>query len=162
MKNLAEFKRRCVPGALLEIEHFITPGIKRVRVIANKTKDLECQREDGKPSYLSWGRAAEWEFSQDAATRFGFKQGERFKVMTVRFVVEETTPERVPSGHENNLQTIIKAAKNDDLILIHVRQKSGNYVTVLAATNRVGNNIDIVPLAKLFDGNPYEELEPPN
>jgi hypothetical protein len=66
------------------------------------------------------------------------------------------------TGYKPNFETIKRAAANDDLALIHCKDKAtGKNVAVLAAVAFDGQTYNISPLAKLFDGNPYDELLPP-
>jgi len=68
----------------------------------------------------------------------------------------------IPKGYKANLDTIIRAAKNGDLCLMECTDKAtGKGVIALCAAGRDGNEIVMAPLAKLFDANPYDELNPP-
>lgn len=68
----------------------------------------------------------------------------------------------IPKGHRANLETIIRAAKNGDLCVMECTDKAtGKPVIALCAAGRNGKEIVMSPLAKMFDGNPYEELDPP-
>jgi len=68
----------------------------------------------------------------------------------------------IPIGHHSNLATIIAAARNNDLCLMECRDAAtGETVIALCAAHREGKEIVFSPLAKLFNGNPYEELTPP-
>lgn len=65
-----------------------------------------------------------------------------------------------------NFQTLLDAAKNDRLALVEcTHAETGEPVAVLAAINfNEGDpegEYQIVPLAKQFGGDPYEELNPP-
>jgi hypothetical protein len=64
---------------------------------------------------------------------------------------------------KTNLKTLIKAAKNDGLALLECTDaKTGKQVSVICAIYRDQDRyINLVPLAKQFDGNPYDELIPP-
>lgn len=65
-------------------------------------------------------------------------------------------------GDKPNLDTIIRAAKAGDLCVMRLDTKDGKQVSVICALPRSGPNAGCIsPLAKLFDDNPYEELEPP-
>jgi hypothetical protein len=67
------------------------------------------------------------------------------------------------SGDRSNFETLQRAAGNGDLALIETTDKAtGKYVAVVAAVwrNEVGE-YEIVPIARLFAGNPYDELNPP-
>jgi hypothetical protein len=65
-------------------------------------------------------------------------------------------------GAKINLMTIIQAAKADHLALMECRDKiTGEIVAVVCAVNEVDGEFEMVPMARLFDRNPYEVLEPP-
>ncbi len=68
----------------------------------------------------------------------------------------------IAKGYKANFRTIKLAASRGDLALIECADKqSGKTVIALAAISREGDDYVITPLAKMFDDNPYEELEPP-
>jgi Family of unknown function (DUF6117) len=71
---------------------------------------------------------------------------------------------KIPKGHKANLETLIRAAKAGRLVLLDCQEKSTSKpVTVLACVSDAPNGeFDLIPFARLFDGNPYEELNPPN
>jgi Family of unknown function (DUF6117) len=71
----------------------------------------------------------------------------------------------IPVGYIANFETILRAAKNEDLALVECTNKqTGEPVYVVAAIGGVGpdDKMEVVPLALLFDGNPYEMLIPPS
>lgn len=63
-----------------------------------------------------------------------------------------------------NFQSLVRAAKADDIALLDCTDaKTGAVVVALCAVNRRRDGeIDIVPIARMIDGNPYEELVPPS
>lgn len=62
----------------------------------------------------------------------------------------------------DSYKTLCQASSRDRLCLVECTERaSGQLVYVVAAVNQVGEDIELVPLARLFDGNPYEELAPP-
>jgi hypothetical protein len=67
-------------------------------------------------------------------------------------------------GHKENLQTIIRAAKEGCLGLVECRVKAtGEVVAVLTAFGPEKDGaVAFTPFAVLPNGNPYELLEPPN
>lgn len=68
----------------------------------------------------------------------------------------------IPKGYRANLNTIIAAAKNGDLCIMECTDKAtGKTVITLCAAERKDGQVQMTPLAKMFDGNPYEELDPP-
>lgn len=75
----------------------------------------------------------------------------------------EGIPDLKLSQHDiNNFQTILAAARNDDLCIVSCTDKhTGKPVTVLCATAHKDGMIDLVPMARFFDSNPYECLIPP-
>lgn len=67
----------------------------------------------------------------------------------------------IPKGHKNNFETLKLAAANGDLALMECRSSAtGSSVMVICAVNRCQGEFYFVPVAKLFDGNPYEEVIP--
>jgi hypothetical protein len=67
----------------------------------------------------------------------------------------------ISKGHKNNFDTLKQAAANGDLALMECHCSStGKPVTVICAVNRIRNEFEFVPVARLFDGNPYEEVIP--
>ena len=67
----------------------------------------------------------------------------------------------VPAGHRANLETIYRAARNNDLAVMEVNRKgSSEPAHLLVAVARDGDEFDITPLAQLFDDNPFEQFTP--
>jgi hypothetical protein len=66
-------------------------------------------------------------------------------------------------GYRDNYNTLLRAAANKDLALMACTDRTtGKDVAVLCAVQPGGEGtLEFVPLAKLFDGNPYDELLPP-
>ena len=68
----------------------------------------------------------------------------------------------IGKGDKQNFETLIKAAKHDDLALLECQDiTTGENRSVLCAVNRSQDGFEFIPLAKLFAANPYEELRPP-
>jgi len=68
----------------------------------------------------------------------------------------------IAQGYKDNFNTLLRAASNEDLCIMECIDKgTGKPVTVVCASYEEGDEIVMVPLAKMFDGNPYDELEPP-
>jgi hypothetical protein len=66
-------------------------------------------------------------------------------------------------GERANYQTLLRASDNGDLALIECTERAtGRRVAVLAAIAFNGDEYVITPLARLFDSNPYEDLDPPS
>lgn len=74
----------------------------------------------------------------------------------------------IPVGHKANLQTIINAAKAGRLAAMEcTEQVSGKVVHALCVVNHLEVDegkfeYEFLPIAKFFDGNPFEELNPPS
>ena len=70
----------------------------------------------------------------------------------------------IAPGYKDNFQTILKAAKNDDLCLLECTDAAtGKPVMVICAVMRNSDDsLQLAPFAKMFDGNPYEEVIPPS
>lgn len=69
----------------------------------------------------------------------------------------------IAPGYKDNFATIIKAAKNDDLCLLECTDAAtGRPVIVICAVmQHEDGTFQLAPFAKMFDGNPYEEVTPP-
>ena len=71
----------------------------------------------------------------------------------------------INDAHKQNFGMLVEAVKNDDVCLVECKDaKSGTLVIAVCAvqtTSKEDEEFQIVPLAKLFDGDPYEELIPP-
>lgn len=61
-----------------------------------------------------------------------------------------------------NYETLVDAATAGRLALVECTDKEGNVVPTLCAMNFDGEGVEMVPLASLFTGNPYEQLTPPD
>ncbi|HQA79243.1 MAG TPA: DUF6117 family protein [Methanoregulaceae archaeon] len=70
----------------------------------------------------------------------------------------------IAKGYKTNFETLKRAVKNNDACIVECRDKeTGKPVIALCAVSidpKTREHI-LAPLAKLFDGNPYEELIPP-
>ena len=66
-------------------------------------------------------------------------------------------------GHRMQFETLRKAFAAGDVALLECQDvATGKPVAVIVALNRDGEKIAFVPFARLFNGNPYEELNPPD
>lgn len=66
-------------------------------------------------------------------------------------------------GHKFNLRTLILAAKNDDLCLLEcIDRATGKTVIAVCAVSDEPDGEHYIPLAKMFDNSPYDELDPPD
>lgn len=73
------------------------------------------------------------------------------------------TPPRLNEAYKHNFQTLLRAAEEDDLVLASCLDvATGEPRAVICATYQDDEGmIVIAPLAKLFDGDPYDEVRPP-
>lgn len=70
----------------------------------------------------------------------------------------------IAKSYKANFETLLKTMANGDTLLMECKDaKTGKLVVVVCAYYQDAKTEEIVtvPLAKLFDGNPYEELIPP-
>lgn len=69
----------------------------------------------------------------------------------------------IGEAYRANFETMLRAFENGDVALLECTDKAtGKTVIALVAVQHEDNgDFAMVPLAKMFDGNPYEELEPP-
>lgn len=66
-------------------------------------------------------------------------------------------------GYTNNFETLLRAVQNGDVALAECKVKeTGESAAVLVAhfVDDEGMH-NLVPLARMFDGDPYEILDPP-
>lgn len=68
----------------------------------------------------------------------------------------------IAKGYKSNFGTLLKAADRGDLALVECTDaKTGQPVITVCAVHMQAGEFVMTPLAKMFDGNPYEELNPP-
>lgn len=69
----------------------------------------------------------------------------------------------IPKGHKTNFETLQRASDNGDLALMECTDReTGEPVYVVCAVYRDEQGFyNTVPMARMFDGNPYEQLRPP-
>jgi len=70
----------------------------------------------------------------------------------------------IPKGYKANFETMRKAFENGEVCLMECTDaKTGAMVVAVCAVQREADgDFTMIPVAKMFDGNPYEELLPPN
>jgi len=68
----------------------------------------------------------------------------------------------IPDGYRANFETLRRAFLNGDAALLEcTSRETGEPVYAVVAVQQQGDEFELVPFAKLFDDNPYEELDPP-
>lgn len=68
----------------------------------------------------------------------------------------------IPEGYKSNFNTMLAAAKNGDLALLECTDAAtGKPVMTVCYVHQEKGEFVMTPVAKLFDGNPYDELLPP-
>lgn len=70
----------------------------------------------------------------------------------------------INKAHQHNFETLLRAADNGDLCLLECTDwATGKPVMAVCAVQQdADGSVAFVPIAKLFDGNPYEEIAPPS
>lgn len=69
----------------------------------------------------------------------------------------------IPAGHATNFDTMLRAASNGHLALLECKDaKTGEPVYTIVMVSRRGDEFEFVPVARMFDGNPYEQIVPPD
>ena len=64
-------------------------------------------------------------------------------------------------GHKKNFETLRNAFYTRRVALHEVKDKAtGKLVAVVCAVNESGGGIELVPIAQMFNEDPYELLEP--
>ena len=72
-------------------------------------------------------------------------------------------PKTFLDGHKANFDTLRRAFAEGAVCLLECQDRAtGKLVAVICAMQRDdGESANMVPFAKMFDGNPYDELNPP-
>ncbi len=67
-------------------------------------------------------------------------------------------------GHKTNFETLQQAFDAGEVALMECQlSATGEAVAVICAANRHRNGeVEFVPFATMFNGNPYDMLNPPN
>jgi hypothetical protein len=66
-------------------------------------------------------------------------------------------------GDKQNFDTLRRAVLAGDAALLECQSvATGSPVAVICAANRLGGGAEFVPLAMLFNDNPYRAINPPN
>lgn len=70
----------------------------------------------------------------------------------------------ISDGYKHNFEMLCKAIKYKDAALIECQDAVTKEPVIVIAAMQQNNDgtITAVPFAKMFDGNPYEELIPPD
>lgn len=68
----------------------------------------------------------------------------------------------IAKGHKANFETLKRAFADGAVALMKCTDaKTGKPVVTICAVHFDGQEYQMAPFAKMFDGNPYEELHPP-
>ncbi len=68
----------------------------------------------------------------------------------------------IPKPYRENFDTLSRAFDEIDACLLECNDlATGKPAYVICAVSRRGQEFELVPFARLFDGNPYEQLSPP-
>ncbi len=74
----------------------------------------------------------------------------------------------IPEVHQKNFDTLMRACKDGNVALMECTDaETGNPVFVICASNMSWDeeknepSYEFIPVAKMFDGDPYEEVNPP-
>jgi hypothetical protein len=72
------------------------------------------------------------------------------------------SPMAIAEGYKHNFEQLQRAFSNGDIALLEVTEKaSGNPAVVIVAVNFDGRMYDFVPMARMFDGSPDAQFDPP-
>ena len=68
----------------------------------------------------------------------------------------------IAKGHRANFETLKRAFADGAVALVECTDaKTGKPVITICAVGFDGTDYEMAPFAKMFDDNPYEELNPP-
>ena len=69
----------------------------------------------------------------------------------------------IPSYQKKNFETMQQAVKAGQVAIMRCTDaKTGEYVTVVCIVNEDEDSYEFLPVAKMFEGNPYDEVLPPS
>lgn len=69
----------------------------------------------------------------------------------------------IGKGYKHNFDELLRAVSNGDAALLETTEKAtGKPAFIVVAIAFDGKEYELYPMARLFDGNPYEELNPPS
>lgn len=69
----------------------------------------------------------------------------------------------IAEGHRHNFNELLRAVSNGDAALLETTEKAtGKPAIVVVAVTFDGKEYQMVPMARMFDANPYDELDPPS
>ena len=69
----------------------------------------------------------------------------------------------IPEAHKKNFDSLIDAFGDKSICLLECRDaQTGQPVYAICAVNQVQDKLDLVPFARMFDGNPFDELLAPD
>lgn len=72
-------------------------------------------------------------------------------------------PNTIVTAHKSNFETLKRAFASGDVALMECQLKAtGESVAVICATQPDSLEINFIPFAMFFNGNPYELLNPPD
>lgn len=69
----------------------------------------------------------------------------------------------IPEGYKSNFSTLLRAVHCGDTTLLECTDKETGKPVIVICAMSAGEDvmIDMLPLAKMFDGDPFEEVLPP-
>jgi|SRR5580658_4483430 hypothetical protein len=71
-------------------------------------------------------------------------------------------PKKFLDDHKANFDMLRMAFDLGDAVLMECKdKKTGELVAVIGAMNAQGHRVGFVPFARMFNGNPYDQLLPP-
>jgi len=70
----------------------------------------------------------------------------------------------IVQAHEGNFKTLLKAIEDGNVVLMDCKlRETGESVAVICAVNHDPDGaLNMVPIAGMFNGNPYDLLSPPD
>lgn len=75
-----------------------------------------------------------------------------------------THPAALPEAHRINFETLLRAARAGDLCILQCNDATTHdpVTAICFVSQDAEDNIELTPVARFFNGNPFEELLPPN
>ncbi len=69
----------------------------------------------------------------------------------------------IAEGYKHNFNELLRAVSSGDAALLETTEKAtGKPAIIMVAVTFAGKEYQMIPMARMFDANPYDELDPPS
>jgi len=144
MKTLADLKRRCKPGTVIEFSRLnYKPATDLVVVAERKEKELGLATAGRRDlGYISWARARDWQFTDDTATQLSHGDN-HVPLLRLRFL-SEAALKALPSDVEALRQRYQPEPTTADLTPVFL--KTGTVIVAAVTVETDDTTTEAAPL----------------